>query len=78
MKRKVCPFCRGSKKLMGMGMLTTECFHCEGVGYLYEKEPEVKEVVKYPEPELAKEKPIASLEDIDFVKKKLGRPKKKK
>lgn len=32
-----CYACNGSKKLMGMGMITKDCYVCDGVGYIKPK-----------------------------------------
>ena len=29
-----CPACRGTKKIMGMGMMEQKCTECNGIGYI--------------------------------------------
>lgn len=61
-----CETCNGTKKLMGMGMIEKSCHSCNGIGFVEEKKIDD---VKEPE--------MVSINDIQVVKKKMGRPKKK-
>lgn len=31
---KLCPACKGRKKIMGMGMMMTDCSTCKALGYV--------------------------------------------
>lgn len=44
-KRKItrCPGCSGTKKVIGLGMMSSNCDQCKGVGFIYQDE-EKKEV----------------------------------
>lgn len=32
MKERVCPHCKGTKRVMGLGMVKSDCIHCKGTG----------------------------------------------
>ncbi len=53
MIRKRCPACVGSGKVMGGGMMMTECDDCEGRGKIYD-EPKKEPVIDKASPEYKK------------------------
>jgi hypothetical protein len=42
----VCPACKSAKKVMGMGMMTSDCSHCGGIGWV--EKPEEIQVAEAP------------------------------
>ena len=34
MRKKPCPVCSGTKKYRDYGMMTVECAHCDGTGFV--------------------------------------------
>lgn len=55
---RYCDTCRGTRKLIGMGMLEKICHVCNGIGYM--KEPEVIAIsIEAPIPKRKGRKPSA-------------------
>lgn len=41
-----CPCCQGSKKVMGLGCIYSECTECHGIGYVAIKDETVSDDIE--------------------------------
>jgi hypothetical protein len=62
-----CPSCRGTKRIMGMGMMEHDCKPCKGIGWI---EPTVTIA-----PATEEAKRFATLGNVPVTYKKKGPPK---
>ncbi len=60
-----CTSCKGTKTLMGMGMIMKKCHYCDGVGYKEHKA------------EIIETQNGKDVKPVTVIKKKMGRPARK-